>query len=166
MKQLILMRHAKSDWQTGADSDFDRPLNKRGRRAAAEMGALLKKRPKPPDRVISSPALRARQTVERVFLQTGWRLDRLKFEESLYLANLGDLIELCKANADEHDTIMLVGHNPGLEDFLKYLCGPDDIQRTKKGKIFTTANIATIALGPSGVGRGGESQLIEMARPR
>ena len=47
MKQLILMRHAKSDWQSGADNDFDRPLNKRGRRAAVEIGALLKKRIKP-----------------------------------------------------------------------------------------------------------------------
>ncbi|KAA3620701.1 MAG: histidine phosphatase family protein [Proteobacteria bacterium] len=166
MKQLILMRHAKSDWQSGAANDFERPLNKRGRRAAAEMGALLKKRPKPPDRVICSPALRARQTVERVFLQTGWRLDRLKFDESLYLASLGDLIALCGEQARECDTLMLMGHNPGLEDLLKYLCGSESIRRTKKGKVFTTANIATVALGPSGVARGGEGQLLELVRPR
>lgn len=165
MKQLILMRHAKSDWQSGAESDFERPLNKRGRRAAVEIGALLKKRPKPPDRVISSPALRARQTVERLFLQTGWRLDRLCFEESLYLAGVDDLVALCRKHAADCDTLMLVGHNPGLEDFLTYLCGAG-IERTRKGKLLTTANVATVALGPDGVSRAGGGRLLELVRPR
>jgi phosphohistidine phosphatase len=165
VKQLILMRHAKSDWRSEAESDFERPLNKRGRRAAVEMGAALKKLPSPPDRVISSPSLRTRQTVERVFLQTGWRLDRLAFDQNLYLAELGSLIELCKSRGEGIDSLMLVGHNPGLEDFLGYLCGTD-LKRTKKGKLLTTANIAIIELGPHGVERGGEARLLELIRPR
>lgn len=165
MKQLILMRHAKSDWRSDADSDFDRPLNKRGRRAAVEMGKLLKKRPAPPARVLCSPALRARQTVERVFLQTGWRLDRLVFDRRMYLAELNDLIDLCRIHGEGLDSLMLVGHNPGLEDFLQYLCGPD-LQRTRKGKLLTTANIANIELGPLGLEHGGDSRLLELMRPR
>ena len=158
------MRHAKSDWQSGADNDFDRPLNKRGRRAAVEIGALLKKRIKPPDMVISSPALRARQTIERLFLQTGWRLERLKFDQALYLANLARLIDVCGEHEDK-STLMVVGHNPGLEDLLVHLCG-EDIGRTKKGKLFTTANVAIIELGAGGLEQGGDSRLVELIRPR
>ncbi len=158
------MRHAKSDWQSGADSDFDRPLNKRGRRAAADMGAILKKKLSPPDRVISSPALRARQTVERLFLQTGWRLDRLRFDESLYLAGLERLLALCREEAG-NETLMLVGHNPGMEDLLVHLCG-SDISRTKKGKLFTTANVAVIESPESAIERPGKATLVELIRPR
>ena len=158
------MRHAKSDWQSGADSDFDRPLNKRGRRAAVDMGIVLKKRPFPPDRVISSPALRARQTVERVFLQTGWRLDRLRFDESLYLASLERLLEICRQER-ECKSLMLVGHNPGLEDLLIHLCGPD-IARTRKGKVRTTANVAVIEPDERAMDAEGSGRLIELVRPR
>jgi phosphohistidine phosphatase len=164
VKKLILMRHAKSDWQTGANNDFDRPLNKRGRRAAVEIGALLKKRLKPPDLVISSPALRARQTVERVFLQTGWRLDRLRFDESVYLAGAARLLELCTAES-QCDSLMLVGHNPGLEDLLLTLCG-DEVRRTKKGKVFTTANVAIIEFESEGTLSEDNARLIELIRPR
>jgi phosphohistidine phosphatase len=164
VKKLILMRHAKSDWQSSAQSDFDRPLNKRGRRAAADMGATLKKHIKPPDLVISSPALRARQTVERLFLNTGWRLDRLRFDESLYMASAEHLARIGEENSD-CDSLMLVGHNPGMEDLLLYLCGPD-VKRTKKGKVFTTANVAVIEPGPSGLGAAGEARLVELMRPR
>jgi phosphohistidine phosphatase len=164
VKKLILMRHAKSDWHNGADSDFDRPLNKRGRRSAAEVGALLKKGVKPPDLVISSPALRARQTVERVFLQTGWRLDRLRFDESVYLASAARLLDLCEAES-QCESLMLVGHNPGLEDLLLMLCG-DEVQRTKKGKVFTTANIAIIEFEPQGALSQDNARLVELIRPR
>ncbi len=158
------MRHAKSDWQSGADSDFDRPLNKRGRRAAVDMGQVLKKRGAPPQRVVSSPALRARQTVERVFLQTGWRLDRLRFDDTLYLADLDRLLALCHEHED-CDSLMLVGHNPGLEELLVHLCG-DDIGRTRKGKLFTTANIAVIGHHGGRVdGRDG-AHLVDLIRPR
>ncbi len=158
------MRHAKSDWQSGADSDFDRPLNKRGRRAAADMGALLKTRLKPPELVIASPALRSRQTVDRLFLNTGWRLDRLRFDESLYLASADRLTEIARAN-DDRESVMLVGHNPGLEDLLLFLCGPD-VQRTRKGKVFTTANVAIIEPAASGFDAGGRARLVELIRPR
>ncbi len=153
------MRHAKSDWQSGADSDFDRPLNKRGRRAAADMGAIARQKFPPPDRVVSSPALRARQTVERLFLQTGWRLDRLRFDERLYLAGVEQLKQITAEHGD-CDTLMLVGHNPGLEDYLVELVG-DDIERTRKGKLFTTANLAVIEPAADRSAR-----LLELIRPR
>lgn len=158
------MRHAKSDWQSGADTDFDRPLNKRGRRAAVDMGQVLKKRRAPPDRVVSSPALRARQTVERVFLQTGWRLDRLRFDDTLYLADLDRLLAVCREH-DECESLMLVGHNPGLEELLVHLCG-DDIDRTKKGKLFTTANVAVIDPDGGRVEDRESARLVELIRPR
>lgn len=158
------MRHAKSDWQTGALTDFDRPLNKRGRRAASDMGEFLAGMDRPPDRIISSSALRARQTIERVFLQTRWRPDRLRFEPGLYLASLDQLLECCRAESD-CDSLMLVGHNPGLEDLLEYLCD-DPIERTKKGKLFTTANIAEIELSARGVEQAGGARLVKLTRPR
>ncbi len=158
------MRHAKSDWQNPATSDFDRPLNKRGRRAAKEVGVVLKSLVVPPDRVVCSPALRARQTIERVFPQTGWRLDRLQFDQDLYLAPLARLIEIGEKHAATNDSLMLVGHNPGLEDFLKYLCG-SDIERTGNGKLFTTANVAIVELGSNGVSRGCQGRLLQLHRP-
>ncbi|GJL82655.1 MAG: phosphoglycerate mutase [marine bacterium B5-7] len=157
------MRHAKSDWHSGTERDFDRVLNKRGRRAAGEMGLELKNMAAPPDRVVCSPALRARQTVERVFLKTGWRLDRLEFDESLYLASCDELIEVLR-RFNDLDIVMVVGHNPGLEELMVYLCG-SDIERTRKGKLLTTANIATIDLGPDGLDIGEEAKLVELIRP-
>ncbi len=159
------MRHAKSDWHSGAESDFDRPLNKRGRGAAVEMGEYLKEHSITPDRVVGSPALRARQTVDRVFLQTGWRIDRLRFDESLYMAGLEDLLAACRRHGEDCDSLMLVGHNPGLDDLLQYLCG-DELPRTAKGKLLTTANLALVDLSADGVERAGGATLVELVRPR
>ena len=165
VKRLILMRHAKSDWHSGAESDFDRPLNKRGRRAAVEMGEYLKEHGITPDRIVSSPALRARQTVDRMFLQTGWRIDRLRFDDALYLASAEDLRAACHRHGDDVDCLMLVGHNPGLDDLFEYLCG-NDLPRTAKGKLMTTANLAFIELGSGGVDKAGAGTMTDLVRPR
>lgn len=158
------MRHAKSDWSIDA-ADFDRPLNERGRRAAEEMGARLKDR-EAPDVVLCSPASRARQTIERVFLETGWRLDHLRFEESLYLASLGQLLEICRVHRDDaRASLMLVGHNPGLEELLEHLCA-DAAERTSKGKLLTTANVARVEIDPGDLERRGAGRLIELMRPQ
>jgi phosphohistidine phosphatase len=164
LKTLYLMRHAKSDWLAGVQSDFDRPLNERGRREATEMGDFLCTRPSPPERVVSSSALRARQTTEQVFLQTGWSPEKLLFESSLYMASLRTLIEICEAES-HYQSLLILGHNPGLDDLLVFLCG-EDVERTHNGELFTTANIAVIELADGVIDQKQNSQLIELRRPQ
>lgn len=122
MKTLLLLRHAKSSWDDPALADFDRPLNERGRRAAPFMGGLLRREGLVPDVVVSSPAVRAKQTAEAVIAAGGFDA-AVVFEESIYEASPNALREAVAAIDDAAATAMLVGHNPGIEGFIRYLTG-------------------------------------------
>lgn len=121
MKTLYILRHAKSDWGTG-EKDFDRPLNERGRKAAKAMGAELRKRKIEPDLVLSSPATRAKQTLERV--QGGYG-DKFSVTEErrIYMANADELLDVIRQAPDHAKRLMIVGHNPGLHELVVELCG-------------------------------------------
>jgi phosphohistidine phosphatase len=120
MKSLLLLRHAKSSWKDVSLNDFDRPLNDRGRKAAQLIGKELADRRPPIDLIVSSPAIRARQTVERV-VRAGMLTAEVRFDQRIYEASAVRLLEVVSQFDDEKKCILLVGHNPGLEDLLTLL---------------------------------------------
>ena len=122
MKTLLLLRHAKSDWDDASLKDFDRPLAARGERDAPRMGKALRKRGPLPDLIISSPAARAKATIEAVAEAAKLDLE-IRFDESVYGASSPELIKLVLGLPDKSSCAMLVGHNPGFEDLVGRLSG-------------------------------------------
>jgi phosphohistidine phosphatase len=110
MKTLLLMRHAKSDWDADYDADHDRPLNDRGRRSARAMGKLLAEKGLQPDLILSSTALRARATAMLADEAGQWGSELL-LDESLYGSGTGAVIEAA-ASVPDVGRLMLVGHQP------------------------------------------------------
>jgi phosphohistidine phosphatase len=122
MKKLLLLRHAKSSWDDAGLADFDRPLNGRGRKAAPLVGDLMRQRQLRPDLVIASPAARARETVALVLEASGMKTE-LRYDERIYEATAGQLLAVINGVENDKQEVMLVGHNPGFENFLEYLTG-------------------------------------------
>lgn len=122
MGNLFLLRHAKSDWGDASLSDFDRPLNARGLAAADMMGRYLKDEGIEPDLVLVSSAVRTRETIARVMAAAGaaWRV---QYDDALYLADPITILAAIHAVPDSVGTLMLVGHNPGLEETARRLAG-------------------------------------------
>lgn len=138
------MRHGKSDWNTPV-TDFERPLNKRGIGAAGAMGAWLQKHQLLPDIVISSPAERAIQTTTILVDTLGLDFDRIQQDKRIYAAGINDLLEVLFTCPEQHQRILLVGHNPGLETLLIYLLDqypdiPDN------NKLLPTATLARLTI--------------------
>jgi len=122
MKTLLLLRHAKSSWKDAAVADFERPLNDRGRKAAELVGKFIAKQNVTIDLVISSPAVRARQTIELV-LRAAKRSPELRFDQRVYEASPTRLLEITSQIEDDRKSVLLVGHNPGMEELLTLLVG-------------------------------------------
>ena len=120
MKTLYLLRHGKSSWKDKTLLDVERPLNGRGRSASQNVGGFLKKKKIIPDLVLSSCAIRARQTTDLVMEAAKLRTD-LRFDERIYEAGAQRLVEVVRQIEKSKETVLLVGHNPGLEEFLKLL---------------------------------------------
>lgn len=110
MKTLYLVRHAKSSWKDVDLDDFERPLNKRGKRDAPFMGNKLKKMGIKPDKIISSPAVRAKATAE--FFAKAFGIKSIAYEPTIYDADTKDLLSILNALDDDLDTVMIFGHNP------------------------------------------------------
>jgi len=122
VKTLLLMRHAKSNWDDASLRDFDRPLAERGRRDAPRMARALVALDSAPDFIVSSPAARARETIEAV-IREGELTAPLEFNEGIYDASPGVLMRIVQRLPDEHRRVLMVGHNPGFEDLLARLSG-------------------------------------------
>lgn len=123
MLTLLLLRHAKSSWDDPALDDFDRPLAKRGTKAAARMGMLLRKKELLPDVVLCSTAVRTRATLTLLLSQFDGPAPRVTFSETLYLADAETLLHAIHADAGGARTLLLVGHNPGLHALALELTG-------------------------------------------
>ena len=121
MKTLLLMRHAKSSWGNPALSDHDRPLNKRGEGACRLIGSFLSEQGIFPDQIISSTATRAKDTVAGL-LETLSAEGDVTYTRELYHADVDTLLEQLQTLPDEIEIVMLVGHNPGMDDFLDVIC--------------------------------------------
>ena len=122
MRLLLVLRHAKSSWDDSSLDDHERPLNRRGRRDAPRMGDLVREQQLVPDLIVSSDAERARLTAEAVAEAAGYR-QRLVMDPRLYLASAGELIAVLQALPSDARTVMIVGHNPGLEELVSRLTG-------------------------------------------
>jgi phosphohistidine phosphatase len=114
MKNLFLVRHAKSSWNFPELDDFERPLNKRGKLDAPRMGRMLKDKKIMPDIMISSPATRAAMTARIIAEILAYPTDTISYAEKIYDAGIAELIETISAIDERHTSAMLVGHNPGL----------------------------------------------------
>ena len=146
MKRLSLLRHAKSSWDDPVERDFDRPLNGRGHRAARLMGSWLHNNAPAFDAVIASPALRIRQTIEGVEASLGARL-RPEFDKRIYMASAATLFDVIRDTADTVDHLLLIGHNPGLEDLLLLATEGETSELRREAEVkYPTATFATIAL--------------------
>ncbi len=114
MKTLYLARHAKSSWKYPKLDDFERPLNKRGRRNAPFMGGILEKLNVSPDLIISSPANRAAMTARILADAIDYSLENIQYSEAIYEFSEYALIEVVKQIDDAVKAVMLVGHNPAI----------------------------------------------------
>jgi len=121
MKILTLLRHAKSSWDDSGLTDRERPLNGRGKRDAPEMGRRIAAHGIRPSLIITSPAVRARKTAKIVAREIGYPVEFLQRESSLYLASLDDLLDAVVAQDNSFNSLMVVGHNPGLTEFANFL---------------------------------------------
>lgn len=122
MRQLILIRHAKSSWANPSLDDFDRPLNKRGKRDAPFMAKLLSEKKIYPDIIISSPAKRTKLTALEFANKLGIGSDEIQWSNKLYLASLTTLFKILKQVDNNIKIVFLFGHNPGLTDLQNFLC--------------------------------------------
>jgi phosphohistidine phosphatase len=125
MKTLLLLRHAKSSWSDPDLADFDRPLNKRGERAAPFMGQFMRARGYVPEIIVSSPAKRAKRTSE-LAAEAGAFGDIIRFDERIYESSPQTLLEVISALDDSMSIALVVGHNPGMEGALTLLTGEVD----------------------------------------
>ena len=138
LKTLLVLRHAKSSWKDTGLEDHERPLNQRGQRDAPWMGRLIRERGLVPELIISSDAVRARLTAAAV-AETAQYAGEIRLEPRLYGASVDEILGvLCTVEGMNAKTVMIVGHNPGLEEIVAQLTGePHD---------FPTAALAQIRL--------------------
>lgn len=137
MKTLMVLRHAKSSWKHPETSDHDRPLNKRGKRDAPRMGRLVAAEGLRPDVIVASTAKRARRTADEVAEHSGYE-GAVQLERQLYLASPGEVVDVVRAVAGPARRVLVVGHNPGLEDLVARLGG--------RGETLPTAALAVLHL--------------------
>ncbi len=114
MKTILLLRHAKSAWDDAGLSDHDRPLNRRGERAAKAIADYLDQHGPRPDLILCSTANRARQTLAPLVKKLGPQAPPLSLEDGLYLAHNDSLLLRLQSLADDIATVLLVGHNDGI----------------------------------------------------
>jgi phosphohistidine phosphatase len=167
VKTLTLLRHAKSAWDDTVPRDFDRPLNGRGRRAAARIGQWIAEHDCAFDLVIASPAERVKQTLSEV--ATGARRTFSPvFEQRVYLASAATLVDVIREIDDKAAHVLLVGHNPGLEDLVLLLTPEGGGLRGEVEVKYPTAAVAVLELAVdhwADADEGGAT-LVEFIRPR
>jgi phosphohistidine phosphatase len=122
MGRLYLLRHAKSSWDDPSLADFERPLAPRGRKAAKRIADYAAREGIRPDLVVCSPATRARETLDRVVPALGG--PEIEFDERLYGATEGELLNRLREVPTSVGSVLLVGHNPGTAQLLTLLVGP------------------------------------------
>jgi phosphohistidine phosphatase len=165
MKRVYLLRHAKSSWKDRSLADRDRPLARRGKRAAEAMSDHLHAEEIRPDLVLCSPALRTRETLE--LIEPGFRGEvEAKVDDQLYGASEATLFERVRTLPDEIASVMLIGHNPGLEELALALASKGEGLARMREK-YPTAALATVDLPAdrwSAVERG-SGELVGYVRP-
>lgn len=169
MKRLTLLRHAKSDWDDPVARDFDRPLNRRGEKAALLMGQFAAKRKMQFDLLVASPAVRVMQTLETFFEGYGETLDA-RWDRRIYLASSPTLFDVVRDLPDGADSVLMAGHNPGLEELILDLVPDDGISPLREDVEvkFPTASIAVMDLAIDSWSKAADNvaTLASFTRPR
>lgn len=160
-KQLILLRHAKSDWYSGVPSDHERPLNKRGRRDAARVGSWLGDSAYLPQQIICSSAQRTRETLDLVTGSANWDDIDVEYNDRLYHASESTILDIVSDAFQYCDSLMVVAHNPGVDYVLSGLC--PEARPDENYKLMTTATFAVIEFTHSDLSG---PRLVEFIRPR
>jgi len=145
MKQLLLLRHAKSSWDDPSLADFDRPLGPRGLKDAPRIGRFLRAAGELPDLVVCSSAVRARQTAKLALEAAGFRKE-IRHEERIYEASVDTLLDVVRSLDDGVESAMLVGHNPGFEMLAGALIGGKGHPASVR---VPTANVTKVELAVS-----------------
>lgn len=144
MFELMLMRHAKSDWHSNK-SDIDRPLNTRGSRDALNMGVYLSKMNLVPDKIIVSAARRTQETAELLLNNLDVPEQNIIVDKALYLADRVALGEAIENYANDNQRTLLLAHNPGMDDLVSYLSSAPPAL-SDSGKLMTTCAVASFTL--------------------
>ena len=160
MKTLLVLRHAKSSWKSDDTDDHDRPLNKRGKRDAPRIGDLLKEANLSPDLIICSTAKRARKTAAKVAKNCGYQ-GVIELKGTLYLAPPDEYLAVLRDVDDANERVMIVGHNPGLEQLLAMLTG-QPIELPTSALAMVDLDIPRWNI----ISRDALGQLIDLWRPR
>jgi phosphohistidine phosphatase len=147
MRLLYLLRHAKSSWDDPTLPDHDRPLAPRGRRASEAMAEHLRREGIAPELVLCSPSERTRQTLTAIESGLGGTAD-VRIEDELYAASAAALLDVLHELPDEVGSVMLIAHNPGIQDLAVSLAGAGSVIERVRSK-FPTAALATLELDGS-----------------
>ena len=138
MKEIFVLRHAKSSWDNVNLSDHDRPLANRGIKDAAKLCAFVKKRGHKLDKVLCSTAKRAKETYDLIADGFNYEIDKTNFTDKLYFGDVTDIIRDLRELDESLNSILIVGHNPTLHHLVELLTN-EQIDR------FTTCNLAIIS---------------------
>ncbi len=123
MKRVFLVRHAKSSWKDISLADFDRPLNKRGKRDAPFMGEQIKRRAVLPDLLLASPAKRAKKTAKIIAAKIGYKSQKIIFDETIYSSGISGIVRILSKLNNTIESAMVVGHNPDLTTLAEQFSG-------------------------------------------
>ncbi len=166
---LLLLRHAKSSWDAPNLVDFDRPLSPRGQKTAPRVGAEIARRGWLPDLALVSPAVRTRETWNLVCARWPRPLPQVAAAEELYGASPQDLLAEAQGTPKSVRTLLMLGHNPGLEEFARKLAGPASDSRALRQltEKFPTAALARLEIECEWDELGfGAARLTHCLRPR
>ena len=150
MRELLVMRHAKSDWDAGAGDDLARPLAERGRAAAARLGRFLSAAGHAPGLAVCSPAARARETLEIAAVAGAWECAR-EVVAALYGGGVEGVVEAIRSIPDEQERVLLVGHEPVWSELVAHLVGGGAVE-------MPTAAVASVAFAAGGWAEVGEGR--------
>ncbi len=163
MFELLLMRHAKSDWSSHTP-DIERPLNDRGRRDAMSMAIHLKQLGLSPDRMVVSVAERTRETASLIIQKLALDDEKIFFDRQLYLADRETLGEVIELYAGDNERLLILAHNPGMDDLVNYLASAA-VPLSDNGKLMTTCALAHFRLdSPEGLLKPGQGNLLSLTR--
>ena len=121
MKTIYLVRHAKSSWKDFTLSDFDKPLNKRGKKDVIVMGKLLREKQINPDLILSSSAVRAKTTALDIAERIGFQQNKILFKDEIYEASVQNLMRMINEIDNRFSSVMLFAHNPGLTSLNNFI---------------------------------------------
>ncbi len=161
-RELFILRHSKSDWDSHT-SDHERPLNKRGRENARQIAQWMKTRYLYPGLILCSSALRTRQTLEPIIASLDITDDKIEYNDRLYLAELKTLLAVLRNVDDSESSVMIIAHNPGLEDLVVYLA-QEPIPLSTSGKLMPTSCLVHFKLPDDWQNLEHQAQLVSVTR--